>query len=176
MSQVTLTLLIRIRLWAGWWGAWWDGRSSRGRMLLVSILETSCLGCLDPLYPPSMAVPLIVGFCLALAEEQDIWEIYMKWWIWIGMTGFLFPFLTEHFILSDVFIWASVGEPLRSVKWTHTAMWSGFIWADSTGLSNELCATTVVAVEYLKWALRWCTAWINLKLKYILYLIFWPQR
>lgn len=84
MSQVKLTLLIRIRLRAGWRGAWWGGRSSRGRVRLVAILETSCLGCLDPLHPPSMAVPLIVGLCLALAQEQDISELYMKSWILNG--------------------------------------------------------------------------------------------
>lgn len=43
-------------------------------MLLVAILETSCLGCLDPLHPPSVAVPLIVGLCLTLEGEQGISE------------------------------------------------------------------------------------------------------
>lgn len=63
-------------------------------MLLVAILETSCLGCLDPLHSPSMAVPLIVGLCLALAEEQDMSKVYVK--------SHDSPFFIEHFILFSV--------------------------------------------------------------------------
>lgn len=43
-------------------------------MLLVTILETSGLGCLDSLYSPSMAVPLIVSLRLTLEERQDIFK------------------------------------------------------------------------------------------------------
>lgn len=44
-------------------------------MLLVAILGASCLRCLDPLHSPSVAVPFIVGLCLAL---EDISEVYMR--------------------------------------------------------------------------------------------------
>lgn len=40
-------------------------------MLLVTILETTRLGCFDHLYSPGMAVPLVVGLCLALATHMS---------------------------------------------------------------------------------------------------------
>lgn len=127
MSQVMPTLLIRIRLRAGWRGAWWGGWSSRGRVLLVTILETSCLGCFDPLHSPSMAVPLIVGLCLALAEDEDISEVYMKSW------QNFFYILTEHFILFTISVILIAFFLLDTIKrsesqWTHIVS-SGFIWA-----------------------------------------------
>lgn len=136
MSQVMLTLLIRIRLRAGWRGARWGRWSSRGRVLFVAILETSCLGCLDPLHPPSMAVPLIVSLCLALAEEQDMSKVYVK------SQGPLFLTDTSscHFLLFpfpfQTAIWADVREPVsepRSVKWTHTKSCTHFNLRPSKG-------------------------------------------
>lgn len=68
-----LTRLIRLRLGAGRRVAWWAGRGVVGKGLLpVTILKTSCLGCLNPLHSASMTVPLVVRFCLALGELQGI--------------------------------------------------------------------------------------------------------
>lgn len=77
MLQMKLTLLINIWFSDGWHGTWQWGWRSRGKVVLIAILETSCLGCLYPFHSSSMAVPLIVGLCLTL-QKEDTWEIYMK--------------------------------------------------------------------------------------------------
>lgn len=54
-------------------------------MLLVGILETSRLGGFDPLDSAGVAVPLVVGLCLALATHTSELNVH-------ALTGcFIFP-------------------------------------------------------------------------------------